>query len=40
MKHTIEMLEARIRILEQRDEVINRHIINKLKREIRKLESS
>lgn len=38
MTKTVEMLEARINLLEQRDPVANRNIINKIKREIRKLE--
>lgn len=38
MTRTVEMLKARINLLEQRNEVMNRNIINKLKREIRKLE--
>lgn len=38
MTHTIEMLEARIRKLNQRDPVANMNIIRKLQREIRKLE--
>ncbi len=38
MTQTIEMLEARINLLEQRDPVANAHIINKLKRKIRRLE--
>lgn len=40
MTHTIEMLEARIRKLNQRDPVANRRIIAKLKRRIRKMESA
>ena len=39
MTRTIEMLEARINLLEQRDPVANANIIRKLKREMRKLES-
>ena len=38
MTKTIEMLEARINLLQQRDSVGNANIINKIKREIRKLE--
>ena len=38
MIKTVEMLVARINLLEQRDPVANRNIINKIKREIRKLE--
>lgn len=38
MTKTVEMLKARINLLEQRNEAMNRNIINKLKREIRKLE--
>ena len=40
MAHTIEMLEARIRKLKQRDPVANQNIIRKLKRQIRKLENN
>ena len=39
MTHTIEMLEARINLLEQRDAVANANIIRKLKRQIRRLEN-
>ena len=39
MTKTVEMLKARIHLLRQRDEVGNMHIINKLKRNIRKLEN-
>lgn len=39
MTKTIEILEARINLLEQRDPVENRNIVNKLKRQIRKLEN-
>lgn len=39
MKHTIEMIEARINLLEQRDASMNRNIIRKLKRQLRKLEN-
>ena len=38
MEKTVEMLQARINILEQRDPVVNKNIVNKLKRQIRKLE--
>lgn len=38
MNRTIEMLEARINLLEQRDAVANANIIRKLKRQIRRLE--
>ena len=38
MTRTIEQLEARINLLEQRDPVANAHIIAKLKRQIRRLE--
>lgn len=38
MTKTIEMLEARINLLEQRDAVANQNIIRKLKRQIRRLE--
>ena len=38
MNRTIEMLEARINLLEQRDAVANANIIKKLKRQIRRLE--
>lgn len=38
MTHTVEMLEARIRKLNQRDPVANMNIIRKIRREIRKLE--
>ena len=39
MKKTIEMLEARINLLKQRGEMMNQGIINKIKREIRKIEN-
>lgn len=39
MTKTIEMLEARINLLEQRDPVANANIIRKLKRNIRKIKS-
>ena len=39
MKKTIVELEARINLLEQRNPVENRNIINKLKRQLRKLEN-
>ena len=35
MTQTVEMLQARINILQQRDPVANANIINKLKRRIR-----
>lgn len=38
MTKTIETLEARINLLEQRDPVANANLIRKLKREIRRLE--
>lgn len=38
MTRTIEQIEARINLLEQRDPVANAHIIAKLKRQIRRLE--
>lgn len=38
MTHTVEMIEARINLLQQRDPVANYRIIRKLQREIRKLE--
>lgn len=40
MTKTVEMLQARINILEQRDPVANRRIIAKLNRRIRKMEST
>ena len=40
MKQTIEMIEARINLLEQRDAVTNANIIKKLKRQLRKLEGN
>lgn len=39
MEKTVEMLEARINFLKQRGEMMNQGIINKLKRQIRKLEA-
>ena len=39
MKKTIEMLEARIKLLKQRGETMNQGIINKIKREIKKREN-
>ena len=39
MTQTIEALQIRINILQQRDPVGNANIINKLKRQIRRLES-
>ena len=38
MAKTIEMLEARMNLLKERGEERNKNIINKIKREIRKLE--
>jgi hypothetical protein len=38
MTKTVEMLKARINLLQQRDPVANSNIINKLKRRIRLLE--
>ena len=38
MTKTIEMLQARMNLLQQRDPVGNANIIRKIKREIRKLE--
>ena len=38
MTRTVEMIEARINLLQQRDPVGNYRIIRKLQREIRKLE--
>ena len=40
MNKTVEMLEARINLLEQRDPVENANIIKKLKRQLRKLEGN
>lgn len=40
MKPTIESLQVQIHKLEQRDPVMNRNIINKLKRKIRALENN
>lgn len=37
MTKTVEMLQARINILEQRDPVVNANIIRKLERKIRQL---
>lgn len=39
MRRTVEYLENRARKLENRDPVINRNIINKLRRQIRAIES-
>lgn len=39
MARSIESIEARINLLEQRDPVANANIIKKLKRQLRKLES-
>ena len=39
MTTTIEALQIRINILQQRDPVVNANIINKLKRRIRLLEN-
>ena len=39
MTQTIEMLRARINILQQRDPIGNANLINKLMRQIRKLEN-
>ena len=39
MTNTIESLQARINLLQQRDPVGNANIINKLKRRIRMLEN-
>ena len=39
MRRTVKYLENRARKLENRDPVINRNIINKLRRQIRALES-
>jgi hypothetical protein len=38
MTNTVEMLQARINLLKERGEEKNKNIINKIKREIRKLE--
>ena len=40
MNKTVEMIEARINLLEQRDAVANANIIKKLKRQLRKLEGN
>lgn len=40
MKPTIESLQVQIHKLEQRDAVMNRSIINKLKRKVRALENN
>ena len=40
MTNTVEMLQARINILKQRDPVVNANIIRKIQREIRKLEGN
>lgn len=39
MKKTVEMLQARIHALQQKDPVGNLRIINKLRRKIRAIES-
>ena len=39
MYNTIEALKIRMHKLQQRDPVVNKYIINKLKRRIRTLES-
>ena len=39
MTTTIEALQIRMNILQQRDPVANEHIINKIKRRIRLLEN-
>ena len=39
MAQTVESLNARINLLEQRDPVANANIIRKLKRQLRRLES-
>ena len=39
MAQTVESINARINLLEQRDPVANANIIKKLKRQLRKLES-
>ena len=39
MKHTVESLQARINLLQQRDPVGNANIIRKLMRQLRKLEA-
>lgn len=36
MKRTVEMMNARIHMLQERDPVVNANIIRKLKRQIRK----
>lgn len=38
MTKTVEMLQARMNLLKERGEEKNKNIINKIKREIRKLE--
>ena len=40
MEKTVEMLEARINLLRQRDPVVNANIIRKLERKIRHLRES
>ena len=40
MTKTVEMLQARINLLKQRDPVVNANIIRKIQREIRKLEGN
>ena len=39
MNRTIEYFKVRLHKLEQRDPVVNRNIINKLKRKIRTMEA-
>ena len=39
MARSIESIEARINLIEQRDPVANANIIKKLKRQLRKIES-
>lgn len=38
MEKTVEMLQARINLLKQRNPIVNANIIRKIRREIRKLE--
>lgn len=40
MTKTVEMLKARINLLQQRDAVGNANIIRKIQREIRKIEGN
>lgn len=40
MTKTVEMLQARINLLKQRNPVVNANIIRKIRREIRKLEGN